>query len=207
MVKMVTTIGVIEENAYFYIDEASGHGFLIDPGAEAGKLLDMIRDGGWTIEKILLTHGHFDHIGAVNKLREVLDVPVIAHEDSDQYLLRPDWNLSANHGIAMMVEDAVKVREGDVVSTENGALSMKVIHTPGHTTDSVIYYDEKAAVAFTGDTIFKANIGNYMLPGGDYKTLCRSIIDKVLTLPEETALYSGHSDVTTVQAEKRRYRL
>ena len=199
MVQRVTVEGFIEENAYFYIDEETNRGVLVDPGAEAGLLLDMIRRNGWTIEKILLTHGHFDHIGAVEEIRQALDIPVIAHENSDQYLLRPDWNLSVNYNVAMRVED--------VVTAAGGRLKMKVIYTPGHTTDAVIYFDEEHRTAFTGDTIFKANIGNYMLPGGDYKTLCRSIIDKVLTLPEDTVLYSGHSDETTVGAEKRRYRL
>jgi glyoxylase-like metal-dependent hydrolase (beta-lactamase superfamily II) len=82
-----------------------------------------------------------------------------------------------------------------------------VIHTPGHTPDSVIYYAPKDNIAFVGDTIFKGSIGNWQYPGGNPEDLQRSIIQRIFTLPDQTVLYSGHSDPTTVGTEKRRYRI
>ena len=85
MVRFVPVRGLIDENAYLYIDETTGHGFVIDPGAEPERFLKLIRENGWVIEKILLTHGHFDHIGAACALRRELQVPVCAYETADDY--------------------------------------------------------------------------------------------------------------------------
>ena len=100
------------------------------------------------------------------------------------------------------------LRNGDTVRlTANPAFALTVLHTPGHTTDSVVYYSEKDRVAFVGDTIFKGSVGNDQYPGGNRKDLIRSITERILTLPENTVLYSGHSEETTVGTEKRRYSL
>ena len=206
MVRCVPVKGYFEENAFFYIDDVSKHGFVIDPGAEAGRLLSLIQREGWMIEAILLTHGHFDHTGAVNELREALGVPVYAHEDSDRYLLDPRLNLSAFCVGNWTVRNVKYLREGDIVSLmTNPMFSLKVIHTPGHTTDSVVFYSEKDRLAFVGDTIFKGSIGNYQYPGGNRQEIIESITEKILILPDATILYSGHSDETTVAMEKRRY--
>ena len=206
MVNCVPVKGYFEENCYFYIDDDTRHGFLIDPGAEAGRLLSLIRREDWVIEAILLTHGHFDHTGAVNELWETLGVPVYAHEDADRYLLDPRMNLSAFCVGNWTVGNVGYLRDGDVISLEaNPAFSLRVIHTPGHTTDSVVYYSEKDRVAFVGDTIFKGSIGNYQYPGGNRQEIIESITEKILTLPDNTILYSGHSEKTRVGEEKRRY--
>ena len=207
MVQCVPVKGYFEENCFFYIDDKTRHGFLIDPGAEAGRLLSLIRREGWVIEAILLTHGHFDHTGAVNELRDVLGTPVYAHEDADRYLLNPRMNLSAFCVGNWTMKNVEYLREGDIISLDaNSDFSLRVIHTPGHTTDSVVYYSEKDRVAFVGDTIFKGSIGNYQYPGGDRQDIAESIIGKIFTLPDDTVLYSGHSEETSVGIEKRRYR-
>lgn len=206
MVRCVPVKGYFAENCFFYLDDDTKHGFLIDPGAEAERLLNLIRREGWTIEKILLTHGHFDHTGAVDALRTALGVPVYAHENADAYLLDPRMNLSAFCVGNWVVENAEKFRNDDVILLEaNPVFSLRVIHTPGHTTDSVVFYSEKDRLAFVGDTIFKASIGNFQYPGGSRQDIVESIRDKILILPDDTVLYSGHSDQTTVGAEKRRY--
>lgn len=206
MVRCVPVKGFFAENCFFYLDEETRHGFLIDPGAEAERLLAIIQREGWTIEKILLTHGHFDHTGAVDALRKALNVLVLAHENADQYLLDPRMNLSAFCVGNWILQNVEKLREGDLISMEaNPDFSLRVIHTPGHTTDSVVYYSEKDRAAFVGDTIFKDSIGNFRYPGGSRQDIVESIRDKILTLPDDTVLYSGHSVETTVGAEKRRY--
>ncbi|MBE6110932.1 MAG: MBL fold metallo-hydrolase [Erysipelotrichaceae bacterium] len=206
MIEQVTVFGYISENCFFYIDDESKHGFLIDPGAQAEKLLAMIKENGWVIEGILLTHGHFDHIGAVNEIRDALHIPVIAFESADDYLLSSYANLSSQFNDEILVKDVQYVKEGDeIVLSTNPQFSLRVIYTPGHTTDSIVYYSENNRVLFSGDTIFKASIGNTRFPGGDYDTLVSSIINKIFTLPEDTVIYSGHSEPTSVGTEKRRY--
>lgn len=207
MVAEVPVKGYFEENCYFYIDDATRHGFLIDPGAQAKELLGLIKKNGWIIEKILLTHGHFDHIGAVNEIREALQVPVCAHENADRYLLDTKMNLSEACGEHVIVKGARSLKDGDVVSlSADPDFSLHVIHTPGHTPDSVVYYSGKDRVAFVGDTIFKGSIGEYRYPGGNADDLVRSVITSIFTLPDDTVLCSGHSEQTSAGAEKRRYR-
>ena len=207
MIAEVPVKGYFEENCFFYIDDRTKHGFIIDPGAQAGRLLDLIGEKGWTIEKILLTHGHFDHTGAVDEIRDALGIPVYAHLRSDEYLLDARKNLSALCGSPIIVRDAEYLDDGDVVLlNDDPDFALKVIYVPGHTTDSVLFHSEADHVAFVGDTIFKGSIGNYQYPGGNADDLQRSIIRQIFTLPDKTVLCSGHSEQTTVGAEKRRYR-
>ena len=206
MIAEVPVKGYFEENTFFYIDDRTKHGFLIDPGAQADSLLSLIRQNDWTIERIMLTHGHFDHMGAVNEIREALHIPVLAHERSDEYLLDARKNLSAFSGSSIIVRGAKHIHDGEIISMESdNDFSLKVIYTPGHTTDSVTFYSEHDKAAFVGDTIFKGSIGNYQYPGGNIRELQRSIIDRLFKLPDDTVLCSGHSEQTTVGLEKNRY--
>ena len=206
MVAEVPVKGYFEENCYFYINDKTKHGFLIDPGAQASELLKLIQNNGWMIEKILLTHGHFDHMGAVDEIRKTLRIPVYAHRRSDEYLLDARKNLSALCGPAITVRHAKYLDDGDATCIETDPLfQLDVIYVPGHTTDSVMFYSKADHVAFVGDTIFKGSIGNHQYPGGNLRDLQRSIIDRIFTLPDDTVLCSGHSERTTVGTEKARY--
>ena len=206
MIAQVPVIAHFVENCFFYVDDTSKHGFIIDPGAQAEKLLGMIREKGWIIEKILLTHGHFDHIGAVNEIRSALKIPVLAYKSENDYLRDPEWNLSPSFGLSIIIENAETIVDGQIIRLDSDpAFSLKVIYTPGHTTDSVIYYSERDHAVFVGDTIFKDSIGNYQLPGGNFAAIQKSIMERVFTLPDDTVLYSGHTEQTTVGTEKRRY--
>ncbi|MBP5761142.1 MAG: MBL fold metallo-hydrolase [Verrucomicrobia bacterium] len=206
MIAQVPVIAHFVENCFFYVDDTSKHGFIIDPGAQAEKLLGMIREKGWIIEKILLTHGHFDHIGAVNEIRSALNIPVLAYKSDDDYLRDPEWNLSPSFGLSIIIENTESIKDGQIIRLDaDPAFSLKVIYTPGHTTDSVIYYSERDRAAFVGDTIFKDSIGNYQLPGGNFAAIQKSIMERIFTLPDDTVLYSGHTEQTTVGTEKRKY--
>ena len=206
MIAQVPVIAHFVENCFFYVDDTTKHGFIIDPGAQAEKLLGMIREKGWIIEKILLTHGHFDHIGAVNEIRSALKIPVLAYKSDDDYLRDPEWNLSPSFGLSIIIENTESIKDGQIIRLDaDPAFSLKVIYTPGHTTDSVIYYSERDRAAFVGDTIFKDSIGNYQLPGGNFAAIQKSIMERIFTLPDDTVLYSGHTEQTTVGTEKRRY--
>jgi len=206
MIAEVPVKGYFEENCFFYIDDKTKHGFIIDPGAQADRLLNLIRENGWVIEKILLTHGHFDHTEAVAEIRSTLGVPVLAHRRSDEYLLDARKNLSALCGPAVIVRNVEYLEDGDLVALEaNPDFYVRTMYVPGQTTDSVMFYSETDHVAFVGDTIFKGSIGNFHYPGGNARELEKSILEKIFTLPGQTMLCSGHSEATTVEAEKRRY--
>lgn len=206
MVYTVPVKGVFVTNCYFCIDEDSGHGFLIDPAAEADRLFDVIEKYHWKIEKILLTHGHFDHFEAADRLREKLKCPILTYNLSDKYLSSPEMNLSLFCGCSMKLENTVKCYDGDKIDLENNSgYNLKIIETPGHTEDSMALYCEKEKAAFVGDTIFKGQMGTSQYPGGNQKNLMESIGEKILKFPEETTLYSGHSEKTTVKNEKKFY--
>ena len=114
------------------------------------------------------------------------------------------FNLSSFFARQIVLNNAEYFDDNDIISLSDDSTKLKVIHTPGHTLDSVIFYDEKNHLAFVGDTIFKAGYGNTQFPGGNEKVLMNSIKQKIFALPEKTVLYSGHSDETTVEAEKKR---
>ena len=203
IVDAVPVSDFIQTNAYFYIDEQTKHGFLIDPGAEAEKLLQIIRKNDWIIEKILITHGHFDHIGGVEKIHRELNIPYFTHKNGQKYLTDGNYNLSAFFINEIILNEAQYLDEGDEIVLEaDPKVKLRVIYTPGHTQDAVIYYDADNKLAFVGDTIFKNSVGRTDIPGGDEKQLYKSIREKIFTLPDDTVLYSGHSEPTTVGAEK-----
>ena len=198
----------IETNAYFYIDEQTKHGFLIDPAAEPQKLQKIITEQNWIIEKMLITHGHFDHIGAVKYLHENLGIPYFAHEEAKKYLPNSQWNLSNWGSQNIVLNEANYLKDGDdIILGTNNKIRLKVIATPGHTKDGVVYYDADNRIAFVGDSIFKDSEGRTDLYGGDWAELQNSIRNKILTLPDEVILYSGHSEPTMVKKEKVRYGL
>ncbi len=193
---------------YFYIDEETKHGFLIDPGAEADKILAMIEENGWVIEKILLTHGHFDHTEAVEVIRRERNIPYYIHKEGQKYLESSHYNLSRYCKRNIVLKNALLLDNNDIISLDvNPDIKLEIIHTPGHTEDSVIYYSKRDSFAFVGDTIFLGSIGSTQYPGGDSKQLQDSILNRIFKLPNDTVLYPGHSDSTTIGIEKARYGL
>lgn len=203
MIILTEVYGILPINSYFYIDDVTRHGFLIDPGAEASKLLKIIDEKQLTIEKILLTHGHFDHIGAVNEIQKILNVPVCMQKNGRDYTQNIKWNLSDQFGLDIILNNVDYLEDySDIILSSNPEFKLKLIPTAGHTTDGAIYYSAKDSVAFVGDTIFKGSIGRTDFYGGDHDTLISNITEKILTLPEDTFLLSGHSEPTTVKAEK-----
>lgn len=205
MILRAEVSGVFTTNTYFYIDDSTRRGFLIDPGAQAGRLLSIIKDNDLTIEKILLTHGHFDHFGAADALRKKLSVPVCMHENGRTYVENPRWNLSAECGVSMTLTDVEYIPDGNsIVLSNNPSFSLKLVYIPGHTTDGAMYYSAGDGVAFVGDSIFKNSFGLTHFYGGDRGTLMQSVLRRILTLPDDTVLLSGHSDPTTVGEEKSR---
>ena len=205
-VEQIPVTDVFTTNSYFYIDEKTKIGFLIDPGAETLKLKTIIDENNWNIEAILLTHGHFDHTGAVDELSNMLNIPYYIHKNGEQFLKSTHFNLSQYCHRNIILNNAKYLNDGDFISIKSNLdIKLQVIYTPGHTPDSVVYYDEKENIAFVGDTIFKGAIGSSEYYGGNAQELGESIINKIFILPPDVVLYSGHSDKTTVGTEKARY--
>lgn len=203
MILPVKVFGVIEENAYFFIDDETKHGFLIDPGAQADELLKIIKERSWTIEKILMTHGHFDHIGAVNELQRVLKIPVCMSKGGNYYAKDPAINCSVFVGEPIILEDVTCLADDSEINlSANLSFGVRLIPAPGHTLDGAIYYSKKNSAAFVGDTIFCGSYGRFDLPGGSQRDLMATIKNVVFALPDETILYPGHGSETTVAAEK-----
>jgi glyoxylase-like metal-dependent hydrolase (beta-lactamase superfamily II) len=192
------TVGTIQENTYIFFDEETGKAAVIDPGDEADVILEVIKNKNFTVTHILLTHGHYDHTGAVAELRAACSALVMAHETEDGLLLDPRQSYAA----AGPVKADGFFRDGDEI--EVGAGKLRVIHTPGHTAGSCCFYDEAGGVLFSGDTLFRESVGRHDLPTGDGKMLLASIKEKLITLPDETRVLPGHMSVTTIGHEKAR---
>ncbi len=203
MIKELQVQGVFAENTYFYIDALSRAGFIIDPGAQAGLIYDVVKSNGWKIERILLTHGHFDHFGAAEVLRERLHAPIFVYHEEAPYLADPYLNLSGSTGQSITVPHFEEMNDGDIIRLrENNNFYLKVIHTPGHTPGSVTFYSPQENATFVGDLLYQHGPGLTHFPGGNRRVLEDSIVNKILNLPDDTVLLSGHSSPITVKQER-----
>lgn len=194
--------GVFLTYCYVVADRESRRCLVADPGAEGSRVLQILGSEGLTIDGIILTHGHFDHIGGVEAIVQGTGCPVYAYRGT-RYLTDPVLNLSRRFGRDITVDDHVPV--DDMQDLPGLWSAIKVIHTPGHTPDSVIYYDREDGFAIVGDTVFRGADGNPNYPGGDVLQLNDSLEARVFKLPPETVLLPGHSGPTTVAAESKRH--
>lgn len=200
----VDVFNIMQENTYFYVDDETLHGFIIDPGAQAEELLNIAERKKFTIEKILLTHGHFDHIGAVNEIKNALKIPVCMGKGGNFYAKDSINNGSKFFEQETIIDNVTILDETEIFLSANPNFKLKVIAAPGHTLDGTIYYSEKDSVAFVGDTIFYGGHGRTDLPGGSERDLMKTITEKIFTLPDKTVLFCGHGSSTTVAEEKFR---
>ena len=196
----VMEVGPLAENAYIVEHVESRKAAVVDPGDEGEEILSRIAERGITLDKILLTHGHFDHVGAVSALKERTGANVYIHpEDAERMMTAGRQGAMFGLRVPAPPRPDVLVREGDSVSL--GAVSFRVLHTPGHTPGHVTYLS--GDLAFVGDLIFEGSIGRTDLPGGSLDALLRAVREKIFTLPGETILFPGHGPATTVADEKR----
>ena len=194
-------VGPVSTNCYIVTDENTKDGFLIDPGAQAEKIKNKIKELDVCIKGILLTHGHFDHIMAVDELRKEYDAKVYLGEEDASWISDTAKNVSSLFGAPYATKADCLVKDEEQLTV--AGFEIKVLHTPGHTPGGVCYYLEKEGVAFSGDTIFQGSVGRSDFPGGSGSTLSKSIKQKVFTLPEDTQLFPGHGDSTLVSYEKK----
>lgn len=173
---------------------------IIDPGFSSDTVIKILEDNNLQPEKIILTHGHGDHIGAVRGLKNKYNISVIAHKNEKEILNNSKLNLSEVMETGAIEIDADEyVVDGDIIEISD--MEFKVLYTPGHTIGGMCLYIDK--YLFSGDSIFQYSIGRTDFPTGDYDTLINSIKTKIYTLPDETIILSGHGETTSVEFEKQ----
>jgi hydroxyacylglutathione hydrolase len=192
-------LGTVSTNCYFLINEQTKEAVLVDPAAQQDLLVQEIEAKGLKLTGILLTHGHFDHILAVNQLRKEYAVAVYAHKEEDEILKSQKLNLSSLFGYPVTVEADIFLNSNEKVNL--AGFEITVLHTPGHTKGSVCYYLKEEGVLFSGDTLFRESIGRSDFPTGDGDQLLSSIKESLWSLPQETVVYSGHGDQTDINHE------
>jgi len=192
-------VGPVQTNCYFLSDEETKECIVVDPGADAKSLLSYIEKNGLKVTAIVLTHGHFDHILAVDSLKSAFKVPVYAAEAEKEILMDPDMNLSLQIGTSVTVEADKWLRDGEKI--ELLGQEVRCILTPGHTCGGMCYYFPKAGILFSGDTLFQESVGRSDFPTGSTSTLIRSIRERLFVLPKAVRVYPGHGPATSIENE------
>lgn len=192
-------LGGMGANCYVVACQETKEALVIDPGGEPGPVVAYLEKNGLTAKYIVNTHGHIDHIMGNDQLKKATGAKVMIHEADAEMLQNPQLNLSGFMGGAIKLAPADQLlTEGDTV--EVGKISLEVLHTPGHTKGGICLAGN--GVVFTGDTLFAGSIGRTDFPGGSFETLIKAIKTKILPLPDDTAVYPGHMQESTISQEK-----
>ena len=194
-------LGICATNCYTMGDTDTREAVIIDPGDRADILIKDWKDRNWHPQAVLLTHGHFDHIIGVPEVKRAFHIPVYASETEDAMLADTSINLSCHvPGKQTSFHADVLVHDGDEL--ELLGYKWKVIATPGHTAGSVSYYIPEEEVLLSGDTLFYESYGRTDLATGSSSDIADSLLNKLFVLPEDTMVYPGHGDPTTIGYEK-----
>lgn len=180
----------------------SGKAALIDPGGEPEKLLRAVEREGVRLEKLLLTHGHLDHVGAALELSQRLAIPIVGPQREDLFWLDALAQQAQMFGfppLERFVPDQW-LEDGDRIAL--GAVDLQVLHCPGHTPGHVVFYHEAGRIAFVGDVLFAGSVGRTDFPRGDHRALIESIVTKLLPLGDEVTFVPGHGPRSTFGAER-----
>ena len=195
------TMGEIGTNVYFLSNKETNELLLVDPADNADYIEEQCRIRQYKPVAILLTHGHFDHIYAVNDLKKAWpDVPVYAYESERELLADPWMNRSKHWAEPCKVKADVWVKDHQVLQL--AGFTIEVLHTPGHTAGSCCYYIAEEKTLISGDTLFHESYGRTDLPTGSQSAIFRSIQECLLLLPEDVNVFPGHMDPTTIAHEK-----
>src|SRR6266851_384340 len=194
------TVGPFQENCYLYACPQTLEAVIIDPGDEAERIIQRIQELEFIPKYIINTHGHIDHICAIDEVSAVYPVPLAIHAD-DVYLLSEERTARMYGRKAPLVQRKpdMLLKEGDRISF--GTLTLEVLHTPGHTRGGVCFVSAPYCV-FSGDTLFQRSIGRTDFEGGNYEQLATSIREKLYTLDEDLVVFPGHGEPTTIGEEK-----
>ncbi len=200
MILMRLIVGPLQVNCYILADEKTKEAVVIDPGDDVRDILKIIENKGLTVKSIVNTHAHFDHVGANKELKEATGAELLLHE-ADAALLTSSTGQAVMFGMKGAVSPPADryLKHGDVITA--GEVALKVLHTPGHSAGGICLQEE--GIVFSGDALFAGSIGRTDLPGGDLMTLINSIKEHLLTLPDETRVFPGHGEDSTIGAERK----
>ncbi|WP_457552986.1 MBL fold metallo-hydrolase [Desulfobacula sp.] len=193
-------VGPIMANCYILGCESTKEAVVIDPGDDADQILMELAESEFNVKYLINTHGHFDHVGANKKMKEVTGAKLAIHPEDEPMLSELAQSASM---FGLSAENSppadILLNDGDEITF--GKITLKVMHTPGHSKGGICLYTK--GHLFSGDTLFAGSIGRTDLPGGDYDTLISNIKEKLLPLDENTLVYTGHGPETTIGNEKR----
>lgn len=190
-------VGELQTNCYLFFDAAGGECLVIDPGGEPDRIRAAIERGNLQPRAVVLTHGHPDHAGAAGALAGRFAIPLWVHA-ADEREMRSESGrgLAAMFGLDDPPPAGRLLADGDILAA--GTLKLKVIHSPGHTPGSILLHGE--GLLFSGDTLFKGDVGRTDLPGGDEEALRRSL-DRIRGLPPRTVILPGHGEPSVLERE------
>ena len=195
-------LGPVATNCYIGINEETKECFIVDPATCPLEFVSYIKNAGLTVKAVLLTHGHFDHIMGLDALLKEFPVPVYAHEAERDVLESEQLNSSAS-----MLGQPYSFSGADYVTNRQelriAGFEIRVVYTPGHTIGGCCYYIEKEKALFSGDTLFHGSVGRTDLPTGSMGQLVSSVRDRLFVLPDDTKVYPGHMEETTIGYEKK----
>ena len=201
MILKTLVVGPIAGNCYIVGSESSKQGIIIDPGAEAKRILQTVNDCGLTIPLIVVTHMHFDHAGALAPVKEATGAKFALHEAEAASMGMFSRMISSMMGgsLSQPPRPDRLLKDGDKIDVDG--LSFTVLHTPGHSPGGISLYGH--GIVFSGDTLFNYGIGRTDFPGCSHEQLMGSIQNKLMPLPDNTIVYPGHGPSTTIGEEKR----
>ena len=192
--------GPIGTNCYLLINEKTKEAVIVDPASCPDYMMNYIKTEEIKLKAVLLTHAHFDHIMGIEDFLKAFDVPVYVGREEQPLLADDRLNASSMYGYHCVYTGAKALEDGQIV--ECAGTEIHVIHTPGHTVGGCCYYLPEDEALFCGDTLFCGSIGRTDLPTGSSRDLAHSIREKLMILPDETKLYPGHMDESTIGYEK-----
>ncbi len=201
MILEMLTVGPFQENCYIVGDKNTGNGVLIDPGDEAARISLAVEQTQLEIEKIVITHAHIDHVGAVAALVDEYACPVLMHAEAEPMLKQlPTQAMMMGLRFGKVPTVDRYIEDEEII--EVGGLRLRALYTPGHAPGHLAFYEENAGIVLSGDALFAGSVGRVDLPGGNMEVLMKSIQERLLTLPDETLVYSGHGPRTTIGEER-----
>ena len=202
MIFETIVVGHLAVNCFILGCETTREAVIVDPGADAQRILDAVKKLDLKVRYVINTHGHFDHVGGNSKVVAATGAPLLVHEADIPFLSRASdvavmYGLQAENSPA----PAEFLKDGMIISF--GTCSIKVFHTPGHTPGGCCLYLQSEGKVITGDTLFADSVGRTDFPGSSHEALITGIREKLLVLPDETAVYPGHGPATTIGHERR----